>query len=541
MLFLAQNYRAGRFSGRRFRTYFPPGHYVFIGILINFALVLNLTPFCRPLFAAQAKSLAHRAADLERSQRDVLRTLLHDARSTEVGRRYGFSSASSAEAFCSRVPLRPYEDIRADVMRMIAGEKDVLWPGRCRRFAQSSGTSDGRSKFVPVTDASLARNHFRGSAACVAQYLRLYPGSRLLGGRSFILGGSFASGLRSCPPGVRIGDLSAHLIEKMPYGSALLRVPASRDVALLADWHVKLPALVASSLRADVRSISGVPSWFLTVLREVIKAAGATTVHDIWPNLEVFFHGGICFDPYREQYEAITDPSRMHYLETYNASEGFFAVQDRRSPGAMLLLPDAGVFYEFDPLDGSAPLKAWEVTEGRVYALIISAANGLWRYPIGDTVRIESACPLRISIAGRTKLYINAFGEELMVHNSDAALAAACAALGCKVSDYTAAPVYTSGASRGRHQWLVEFDTPPASLAGFAGELDRRLCAENSDYAAKRAGSIFLDPVEVIAVPRGTFTRWLESTGKLGGQRKVPRLCPDRRVVDSILTSIAAG
>lgn len=502
--------------------------------------MLNFTPLCRPFFVAQAKSLGHHAADLEQTQRKVLRELLHDARSTEIGRRYGFAAMSDPYHFCSTVPLRPYEDIRPEVMRMVAGEKDVLWPGRCRRFAQSSGTSDGRSKYVPVTDASLSRNHFRGSAHCVGQYLKLYPGSKLMGGRSFILGGSFATELREHPADVKIGDLSAHLIEKMPAGSSLLRVPANPSVALLSDWHLKLPALVQASLKADIRSISGVPSWFLTVLREVVKAAGADTIHDVWPNLEVFFHGGISFDPYREQYESITDPARMHYLETYNASEGFFAVQDRRTPGAMLLIPDAGVFYEFDPLDGSEPVKSWEVTCGKVYAMIITAANGLWRYPLGDTVRIESVNPLRISIAGRTKLYINAFGEELMVHNSDAALAATCTTLGCKVSDYTAAPVYTSGSAHGRHQWLVEFDEPPASLPEFAAELDRRLCAENSDYAAKRSGSIFLDPVEVINVPRGTFTSWLESTGKLGGQRKVPRLCPDRHIVDPILESVGA-
>lgn len=497
---------------------------------------MNLTPLCRPIFAVKAKTLKHHASDLEATQLDVLRQLLRDARSTEIGRRYGFSEISDADHYCSRVPLRPYEDIRSEVMRMVMGESNVLWPGKCRRYAQSSGTSDGRSKYVPVTDACLSRNHYAGSADCVALYLSLYPESRLMGGRSFILGGSFATEADH-PADVKIGDLSAHLIEKMPSGSSYLRIPADKRVALLTDWHEKLPALVEASRRADIRSISGVPSWFLTVLREVLKATGAESIHDVWPNLEVFFHGGISFDPYREQYEAITDVEKMHYLETYNASEGFFAVQDRRSPGAMLLIPDAGVFYEFDPMDGSEPCKAWEVEVGKVYSMIITSSNGLWRYPLGDTVRIETTNPLRISIAGRTKLYINAFGEELMVHNSDAAVAATCAALGCEVSDYTAAPVYTTKGHHGRHQWLIEFDTPPASVKEFAAELDRRLCRENSDYAAKRSGSIFLDPLEVIELPRGTFNRWLESTGKLGGQRKVPRLCPDRHIVDSILAN----
>lgn len=484
---------------------------------------------------ARAKELGHHADDIERSQNRVLRTLLHDARSTEIGRKYAFASIGSAEEYCARVPLRPYEDIRNDVMRMVRGEKDVLWRGVCRRFAQSSGTSDGFSKYVPVTDDSLNRNHFRGSASVVAEYLRLYPDSKIFGGRSFILGGSFSSTLDNVPSEVRIGDLSAHLIEKMPGASAMLRIPAKKDVALMVDWREKLPALVKASINADVRSISGVPSWFLTVLREVVKAAGAKTVHDVWPNLEVFFHGGIAFGPYRSQYESITDPAKMRYLETYNASEGFFAVQDLRSPGAMLLLPDVGVFYEFDPMDGSAPVIARDVEKGKVYALIITAPNGLWRYPIGDTVKIETVNPLRISIAGRTKLFINAFGEEVMVHNTDAALASACKALGCAADDYTAAPVFTTDGSKGRHQWLVEFSQPPADVAAFADLLDESLRKQNSDYDAKRSGSIFLDPIEVIAVPCGTFNRWLASTGKLGGQRKVPRLSPDRRIVDPIL------
>lgn len=501
--------------------------------------MLNFTPLVRPFFSARAKALEHHADDLESTQRRVLAGLLHAARSTDVGRRYSFATIGSAEHYAERVEQRPYESIRPEVMRMVNGERDVLWPGCCRRFAQSSGTSDGRSKYVPVTDDSLRLNHYAGSADCVAEYLKLFPDSRIMGGRAFILGGSFASTLKEQPEGVKIGDLSAHLIEKMPAGSALLRCPKHRKVALMADWKDKLPALVEASRRCDVRSISGVPSWFLTVIRRVMEAEGVDNIHEVWPNLEVFFHGGISFDPYREQYESITDPSKMHYLETYNASEGFFAVQDRRNPGAMLLIPDAGIFYEFDPMDGTAPRCAWEVEQGKVYALIITAANGLWRYPLGDTVRIETTAPLRISIAGRTKLYINAFGEELMVHNSDAALSTTCAKLRCSVKDYTAAPVYTTDRSHGRHQWLVEFDGEMPDIAAFAAELDRNLCAENSDYAAKRSHSLFLDPVEVIPLPAGAFDKWLASTGKLGGQRKVPRLCPDRHIADDILMKFA--
>ena len=497
--------------------------------------MLNYTPIARPFFVARAKSITHHADDMERVQRRTLARLLEIARSTEVGREYGFSSIHGPRHYAERVPMRPYEEIRPQVMRMVSGEKDILWPGVTRRFAQSSGTSDGRSKFIPVTDASLKMNHYAGSASVIAEYLKLYPDSKIFGGRSFILGGSFATALTDVPSHVRVGDLSANMIEAMPSIAGSMRIPRSKDVALMADWTEKLPALVNASIGADVRSLSGVPSWFLTVVREVMKQAGAESIHEVWPNLEVFFHGGIAFGPYREQYEAITDRSKMRYIETYNASEGFFAVQDRRQPGAMLLLPDVGIYYEFEPLDGGEPVPAWEVEQGKVYALILSAPNGLWRYSTGDTVCIETVNPLRISIAGRTKLFINAFGEELMVHNSDAALANTCRKLGCEVSDYTAAPVYTTDHSRGRHQWLVEFSGEEPDIDIFASELDRALCAENSDYAAKRAGSIFLDPVEVIPLPEGTFNSWLASTGKLGGQRKVPRLCPDRHIADAIL------
>ena len=308
----------------------------------------------------------------------------------------------------------------------------------------------------------------------------------------------------------------------------------------MADWSAKLPALVNAALRENITNLSGVPSWFLTVLKEVIKAAGASTIHDVWPNLEVFFHGGISFAPYREQYAAITDPSKMRYLETYNASEGFFAVQNATEDHAMLLLLDIGVFYEFIPLgetDNPTPptLTAWEVEPGCVYELVITACNGLWRYRIGDTVRVESTDPVKITIAGRTKHYINAFGEELMVHNAEAAMARATSITGCAVLNYTAAPVYAGDHSRGRHEWLVEFATPPADMAQFAAVLDESLQQENSDYQAKRYKGIFLDAPTVVAARHGLFDDWLRSTGKLGGQRKVPRLCNDRRFIDPML------
>ena len=504
--------------------------------------MLNLTPLVRPWFSRmtrESRATVSRAG-AETAQRAVLARLLRRARDTEIGRRHGFSTIGDAAAFASTLPVTSYPDLRADILRMVAGGRDILWPGVCRRFAQSSGTSDGKSKYVPVTDYSLRLNHYAGGAEVVASYLNLNPRSRLFAGKSFILGGSFANEVADLPAGVRVGDLSANLIDNINPAINLLRIP-SKQVALMPDWHEKLPRLVEASLRADVTNISGVPSWFLTVLRGVIERAGASTIHDVWPNLEVFFHGGISFAPYESQYAAITDPARMHYLETYNASEGFFAVQDtpRRADGMRLLL-DHGVYYEFVPADRAGDphphaLGAWQVEPGAVYEMIITACNGLWRYAIGDTVRIESVEPLRISIAGRTRSYINAFGEELMVYNADAALAAACRETGASVLNYTAAPVFTTERSRGRHQWLIEWDRPPRSLDEFADVLDRCLCRENSDYQAKRAGNIFLDRLSVITASPGLFDRWLASTGKLGGQRKVPRLSNSRDTIDAML------
>ncbi len=469
----------------------------------------------------------------------MLARLLAEAKDTEYGLRHGFGEIKTYDSFKARVPVAEYPDLRADIERMVDGGRDILWPGVCRRFAQSSGTSDGKSKYIPVTHASLSRNHYAGGADVVARYLDIYPDSRLFAGKSFILGGSFATEHPALAKGVKIGDLSANLIEGINPAVNLLRVP-SKEIALMADWSRKLPALAEASMRENITNISGVPSWFLTVLREVIRRAGASTIHDVWPNLEVFFHGGISFAPYREQYRAITDPQKMRYLETYNASEGFFAVQDCRESRGMLLLLDVGVFYEFVPLGQAGcphpdALAAWQVEPDKTYALIISSCNGLWRYAIGDTVRVETVEPLRISIAGRTKSFINAFGEELMVHNAEAAIAETCRITGASVLNYTAAPVYADGGHRGRHQWLIEWNTPPQSVDTFADQLDRQLQRQNSDYQAKRAGDIFLDRLSITAAPPGLFDRWLASTGKLGGQRKVPRLSNDRKIIESML------
>ncbi len=499
--------------------------------------MLNLTPIARKLLRAPVER-ARRWADtpgLERTQRAVLQQLLALAADTAVGSRHGFRYLKDYESFAARVPLVEYEDIRTEVMRMVAGDKNILWPGRTRCFAQSSGTAGGKSKFIPITARGLRENHYAGTRYAVAFYLNNYRDSRLFGGRSLILGGSFANELADVPAGVRVGDLSATLIASMPHVAGLFRVP-SRRTALMADWAQKLPQLVDEAIRYDITNISGVPSWFLTVLRKAIEKAGARTIHDVWPNLEVFFHGGIAFGPYRSQYDTITAPGRMRYVENYNASEGFFATADTAdAANGMRLLADVGVFYEFIQPDGTV-LPAWKVAHGAVYELAITSCNGLWRYRIGDTVKIESVEPLRISVAGRTKCYINAFGEELMVHNADSAIAAACADTGAAVADYTAAPVYAAGGAKGHHQWLLEWcKLPQGGTDAFASALDRHLAALNSDYQAKRAGNIFLDGPEIVALPAGTFDRWLASSGKLGGQRKIPRLSNDRRIADAIL------
>ena len=499
---------------------------------------MNFTPLVRPYFARRVNAANRWIKDGAATQREQLAWMINSARNTVWGQKYNLNLISSYEQYAHRVPITPYDELRPFVMRMINGERDVLWKGITRNFAQSSGTSDGKSKYIPITPDSFKRCHYQGGTDVVAHYLNLYPDSRMFSGKGFILGGSFGNEL-SLSKGVVVGDLSANLINNINPLVNLVRVP-SKEIALMEDWAKKLPALVDASINQNITNISGVPSWFLTVLKEVIKKAGAATIHDVWPNLEVFFHGGISFKPYREQYNAITDSSKMRYLETYNASEGFFAVQNAIDDPAMLLLLDVGVFYEFipiDEIDNDCPtvLPAWKVEPGKVYALIITACNGLWRYPIGDTVKVESVEPLKITIAGRTKHYINAFGEELMVHNSDAAIAKACAMHDCAVLNYTAAPVYAGDRSRGRHEWLIEFARPPRDINEFADILDKLLQDENSDYQAKRGHDIFLDRLSIISARPGVFDDWLASTGKLGGQRKVPRLCNDRRFLDPLL------
>ena len=483
------------------------------------------------VFAAEIRAEEH----FEAGQRKLLGALLHAGARTRFGADHGFAAFRSYEEFAEKMPVTDFATLRPYVMEMVNGGRDILWPGRTRSFAQSSGTSDGKSKYIPLTQRSLQKGHYAGAAFSVASYLHYHRDSHIFGGKNFILGGSFANELQ-LPQGVKVGDLSATLIDSINPIANLFRIP-SKQIALMERWEEKLPALVEASSVADVRSLSGVPSWFLTVLRGVLKRTGASSIHDVWPNLEVFFHGGIAFGPYRRQYEAITDRRRMRYWENYNASEGFFGVQALPGKPDMRLLMNTDVFYEFIPAEdpSAAPVPSWEVKKGKIYALVITSGNGLWRYPLGDTVLVTGTAPLTVTIAGRTRSFINAFGEEVMVYNTDAALDAACRATGAEVLDYTVAPVYADGGERGRHEWLIEFSRMPADMDAFARVLDSSLQNENSDYQAKRSGDIFLAPLTVVTGASGVFDRWLASTGKLGGQRKVPRLCNDRRIMDPLL------
>lgn len=503
---------------------------------------MDYTPLVRGIFESRARRPEKWVRQAGEVQERVLRSLLRRASMTWVGFKYDFNAIAKSDDVtgCYRrsVPPVEYEDIRETVMRMIRGEKSVLWPGLCRDYAQSSGTSGGKSKFIPITDDSLYRMHFPGAAYTVALYLHNNPDSRMFCGKGFILGGSFANELDLDNPDVHVGDLSATLIRRCPPMANLVRIPCKK-IALMEDWSVKLPLLVNKSMRTNITNLSGVPSWFLAVIKRILEERHTDNIHNVWPNLEVFFHGGISFEPYREIYKSITDPERMHFVETYNASEGFFAVQDRPDSRAMLLLLDNDIYYEFIPFGGS-PADAVgieEVEAGKVYELMITGSNGLWRYRLGDTVRVETVNPVRITIAGRTKRYINAFGEELMEDNAEHGVAETCMRHDCAVSDYTVAPVFADRGHRGRHQWIVEWDREPDNIEAFAADLDTSLRSLNSDYDAKRSGEYFLDAPEIISVPKGTFNRWLQSVGscKLGGQRKVPRLSNDRGIADQIL------
>lgn len=470
-------------------------------------------------------------------QQDVLKSLLHRADDTEYGRNHAFSAIKDYETFCQDVPLNDYESLKQDIDRMRHGEKDVLWPGQVKWYAKSSGTTNDKSKYIPVTSDALRNIHYAGGRDTVALYLMNNPKSRIFDGRGLILGGSHRTNynLRDS----LVGDLSAILIENINPIANLVRVP-KKKTALLSDFETKRERIAQETLNKNVTNLSGVPSWMLSVLLRVMELSGKTHLEEVWPNLEVFFHGGISFAPYRKQYEQLITKSDMKYQETYNASEGFFGIQSDPDDKAMMLMLDYDIFYEFIPMDefgkeNAEAVPLWGVETGKNYAMAISTSCGLWRYIIGDTIQFTSTSPYKFIITGRTKHFINAFGEELIVDNADQGLTYACQETGAEVLEYTAAPVFMDENGKCRHQWLIEFAKEPESVERFAELLDQKLKEINSDYEAKRHKNITLQPLEIIVAKQGLFHTWLKQRGKLGGQNKVPRLSNTREHIDQLL------
>lgn len=498
---------------------------------------MSITSLLRPAFSRRVQSIDRYALDTERIQRHVLSRLLKSAADTEWGRLHKYDSIHDYEHFARLVPVNTYEELKSHIDRMRHGARDVLWPGAVRWYAKSSGTTNDKSKFIPVSPEGLKDIHYAGGTDAVALYLRNYPDSRLFDGRALILGGSHAPNYNL--PHSLVGDLSAILIENINPLVNLVRIPPKR-VALLPDFEEKRDRIARIAMHKNVTNLSGVPSWMMSVIHRVLELSGATYLDEVWPNLEVFFHGGVAFTPYREQYKHLIRSPHMHYMETYNASEGFFGLQDDPADPSMLLMIDYGVFYEFIPLEEvgrehPTVLPLWAVEKDRQYAIVISTSCGLWRYQIGDTVRFTSLKPYKFVISGRTKCFINAFGEELVVDNAEKGLQQACRATGAVVSEYTAAPVFMDAEGKCRHQWVIEFDKSPSDLAAFARELDMALQQINSDYEAKRYKDLTLQMLEIIPARRGLFNDWLKSKGKLGGQHKVPRLANNREIIEEVL------
>ena len=469
----------------------------------------------------------------EELQRAVLQYLIARGKDTEYGREHGFATTKSYDDFVKMNPVNSYEELKGQIDRMRHGEQDVLWPGRVKWYAKSSGTTNDKSKFIPVSSEGLQRIHYAGGRDSVTLYLRNNPQSRMFDGKGLILGGSHAPNYNVKDS--LVGDLSAILIENINPLVNFVRVP-KKETALLSDFEVKRERIAREAMTKNVTNISGVPSWMLSVLNCMMEMTGKTHLEEVWPNLEVFFHGGVAFTPYRKQYEQLITTPNMHYMETYNASEGFFGIQDDPTDKSMLLMLDYGVFYEFIPMDGGDPVPLWGVEKGKNYAMVISTSCGLWRYEIGDTIQFTSTNPYKFIISGRTKHFINAFGEELIVDNAENGLAYACEQTGAEVLEYTAAPVFMDANAKCRHQWLIEFSKPPQDLKQFAALLDKHLQEINSDYEAKRYKDITLQPLEIIVARQNLFNDWLKLRGKLGGQHKVPRLSNSRDTIEQLLT-----
>jgi hypothetical protein len=470
-------------------------------------------------------------------QQDMFNQLVTRAVDTEWGKQYHFSDFEGIKDFQEAVPLQHYEDVKPFVDRLREGEQNLLWPGEIKWFAKSSGTTSEKSKFIPMSREALERCHFRGGKDVLAIYTNTFPDSTLFKGKGLTLGGSHK--IDNYSNQSYYGDLSAILIENLPFWTEFIRTP-SQEVALLDKWEEKLEKIAKETLSENVTSIAGVPSWNLVMIRYILEHTGKSNLLELWPNLELFIHGGVSFTPYREQFEKLIPSENMNYLETYNASEGFFAIQDNLEINSMLLMLDYGIFYEFIPMDefdapNPAALTIDQVEKDVNYAIVITTNSGLWRYIIGDTVKFTSLYPHRLIITGRTKHFINAFGEEIIIDNAEKALETACQRTNAEISDYTAGPVFMSDDKKGCHQWLIEFAIEPSNPDEFMYNLDIALQNANSDYEAKRYKNITLDKPVLNILPAGTFYKWLEKKGKLGGQNKVPRLSNNRKYIDELL------
>ena len=470
-------------------------------------------------------------------QEEVLYDLLSEARGTSIGRQYDFGSIKSYEVFAERVPIRQYESIEPLIERNRRGEQNVFWPGKIQWFAKSSGTTNAKSKFIPVSDEALDDCHFKAGKDMLCLYINNNEDTEIFKGKGLRLGGSSAVYEDN---DTYFGDLSAIIIENMPFWADISSAP-SQKTALMSEWETKLDAIVHETIKEDITSLAGVPSWMLVLLNRVLEVTGKENLLEVWPNLEVYFHGGVNFKPYREQYEKLIPNKDFRYYETCNASEGFFAIQNQNDSDKPLQMMDYGIFYEFIPMDryegeDSTAIPLDQVELDKNYALVISTNSGLWRYLIGDTVKFTNLKPYRIKITGRTKHHLNVFGEELMVENAEDALEKTCKMTGSQIMEYTVAPLFMNGGSNGGHEWLIEFRKQPESLEDFTRILDESLKEVNSDYEAKRYLDMTLRMPTVYVAREGLFYDWLKAKNKLGGQHKVPRLSNKRDYLEELLS-----
>ena len=469
-------------------------------------------------------------------QDELLFKLLHKAQNTEIGKNYDFPTIKTYKEFTQKVPIQQYESIEPLIERARKGEQNIFWPTPIKWFAKSSGTTNAKSKFIPVSEEALEDCHFKAGKDMLCLYFNNNPSSQLFTGKGLRLGGSSAVYEDS---NSSFGDLSAIIIENLPFWADYSSAP-KQETALMSEWESKIKAIIDETINEDITSLVGVPSWMLVLLNKVLEKTGENNILEVWPNLEVYFHGGVNFNPYREQFKKLIPKKDFQYYETYNASEGFFAIQDLNNSFDLLLMLDYGIFYEFIPMDqfegeNSETIPLSQVKRNQNYALVITTNGGLWRYLIGDTIKFTSLNPYRIRITGRTKHFINVFGEELIIENAENALKKACLKTACEVSEYTVAPIFMNGNRNGGHEWIIEFRKKPESIDYFTEILDNALKAINSDYEAKRYNNLTLAMPKINVAEEGLFYDWLKQNGKLGGQHKVPRLSNSRKHLEELL------